>query len=64
MSSKAITIALRVAYIAWNLKRIICLHPNAHTYTLISVHITKTHTILTSISKLDKYVGMYVQKPF
>ena len=64
MGSEIITIALRVAYIARNFKHIICLHPNAHTHTHISVHITKRHTILTSISKLDKYVGMYVQKPF
>ena len=38
----------------------------ARTHPYIHTHI-RTHNkriILTSISKLDKYVGMYVQKPF
>ena len=38
------------------------IHKHAHTYS--HAHTIKGTIILTSISILDKYVGMYVQKPF
>ena len=57
-----------MVYIAINLKRIIYFYPEhtltpTHKNTLTSVHTTK-RIILTSISVLDEYIGMYVQKPF